>query len=77
MLSCIKYRYVQSCNIIFKVVLYSDSVVADMNNAPTLSLIKKSSRFKKTKIKIKGKMGDTELLLSLQCKRTHLVFCRY
>lgn len=41
MLSCIKYRYVQSCNIIFKVVLYSDSVVADMKNAPTLSLIKK------------------------------------
>lgn len=49
MLSCIQYRYVQSCNIIFKVVLYSDSVVADMKNAPTLSLIKKVPDSRKPK----------------------------
>lgn len=49
----------------------------DMKNAHLFYKKIKTSRFQNTKIKIKGKMGDTELLLSLQCKRTHLVFCRY
>lgn len=78
LLSCMKYHYVQSCVLFSKCSVFWQCIVGDMKNAQTLSLIKKqTSRFQNTKIKIKGKMGDTELLLSLQCKRTHLVFCRY